>query len=197
MRKYAEVTFVIIIINVVIFILETIAWGSTNTQVAVNFWAFYSPIFTLQPRRAITACFLHFGIAHLVMNMYALYSIWPMVESSFWKRRYALVYLLSWIAWNLTVYWVDSITWNYALNAWASWAIFWILWAILSMVLSLPKEIRSRINVNSIVYSILLSLAPGLFVTSISMTAHLWGLIWWFIISYLLILIKKPKISSN
>jgi hypothetical protein len=65
------------------------------------------------------------------------------------------------------------------------------------MVLSLPKEIRSRINVNSIVYSILLSLAPGLFVTSISMTAHLWGLIWWFIISYLLILIKKPKISSN
>jgi hypothetical protein len=29
------------------------------------------------------------------------------------------------------------------------------------------------------------------------MTAHIWGLIGWFIISYLLILIKKPKISPN
>ena len=111
--KNSEITFFIIVINVVLFALETLAWWSTNNAVAINFWVFYSPVFPLQPRRIITAMFLHFWIVHILMNMYALYCIWPFVEKIFWKWKYLLIYLLSGICWNLLVYGVETLTWNY------------------------------------------------------------------------------------
>lgn len=194
--KDSEITFIIILVNVIIFVLETLAWWSTNTNVAINFWAFATPLFLAQPRRIITACFLHFWIAHLVMNMYALYSIWPAIERNFWKRKYLLIYLVSWICWNLMVFAIESLTWSYSLSAWASWAIFWLLWTFLALYISIPKEIRDRVNWKNIISSIVFCLLPW-FLPWISMSAHLWGLIWWFIISYILILAKKPSTNSD
>ena len=194
--KNSEITFIIILVNVIIFILEILAWWTTNTNVAINFWAFATPLFLVQPRRIITACFLHFWIAHLVMNMYALYSIWPAIERNFWKRKYLLIYLVSWICWNLMVFAIESLTWSYSLSTWASWAIFWLLWTFLALYISIPKEIRDRVNWKNIISSIIFCLLPW-FLPWISMSAHLWGLIWWFIISYILILAKKPSTNSD
>lgn len=194
--RNSEITFIIILINIILFALESLAWWSTNTTVAVNFWVFYSPLFLLQPRRIITSMFLHFWIIHIVMNMYALYCIWPFVEKIFWKWKYLLIYILSWIWWNLMVFWVETLTWNFALSAWASWAIFWLLWSLVALIVSLPKDIRSRIDTKSVSWSIVSSLLIS-FLPWISLSAHLWWLIWWFLVSYILILIKKPRYNSN
>ena len=189
--KNSEITFIIILVNVIIFVLETLAWWSTNTNVAINFWAFATPLFLAQPRRIITACFLHFWIAHLVMNMYALYCIGPMIERAFWRRKYLWIYLFSWIAWNLTVYAVEMATWSYSFSAWASGAIFWLLWAIVALILSLPESIRSRINTRDITSTIILNIAIW-FLPWVSMSAHLWWLIWWFVLAYILAKFRKP-----
>ena len=197
MNKKYIITYSIIAINIIIFVLETIAWGSTNNMVAFNFWAHFTPAITSQPRRLFTAMFLHFGIVHLAMNMLALYNLWPVIEQIFWKRKYLLIYIFSGLTGNLMVFGVESITENYSLSAWASWAIFGILWAYLTITLAMPKESKWNFDSKSVISTIIYALAPWFFISWISMSAHIWWLIWWFIVSYILIIFAKKKLKQN
>jgi len=197
MNKKYIITYSIIIINIIIFILETLAWGSTDTTVAFNFWAHYTPVIAYQPRRLFTAMFLHFGILHIAMNMLALNNLWPVIEQIFWKRKYLLIYIFSGLAGNLTVFAVESITGNYSLSAWASWAIFGILWAYLAITLALSKESKWNFDSKNVISTIIYALAPWFFISWISISAHLWWLIWWFIISYILIIMTKKKLKQD
>ena len=189
-RKYV-ITYSIIAINIIIFILETLAWGSTNNLVAFKFWAHFTPATISQPRRLFTAMFLHFGVIHLAMNMLALNNLWPVIEKIFWKRKYLLIYIISGLAGNLTVFWVETLTRNYSLSAWASGAIFWILWAYLAITTSSSRELKWKFNSKQVVSTIIYALAPWFFISWISLSAHIWWLIWWLIISYILIKTKK------
>ncbi len=197
MNKKYIITYSIIAINIIIFVLETLAWGSTNNMVAFNFWAHFTPAIASQPRRLFTAMFLHFGIVHLAMNMLALYNLWPVIEQIFWKRKYLLIYIFSGLTGNLTVFGVESITWNYSLSAGASWAIFGILWAYLALTLTISKETKWNFDVKNIVSTIIYALAPWFFISWISMSAHLWWLIWGFLISYILIIIFRKNFESD
>jgi len=195
--KESIITYSIIAINIIIFILETLAWWSTDNLVAFNFWACYTPVISLQHRRLFTAMFLHFGIIHLAMNMLALYNIWPAIEKIFWKRKYLLIYLFSGLAGNLTVFGVESLTWNYSLSAGASGAIFGILGAYLAITIALSKENKWKFDSNQVISTIIYALAPWFFISWISLTAHIWWLIGWFIISYILIIITRKKLKSQ
>lgn len=197
MNKKYIITYVIIAINVIVFLLETLAWGSTDNMVAFNFWAHFTPVIAEQPRRLFTAMFLHFGIAHLFMNMLALYNLWPIIEYIFWKRKYLLIYLFSGLTGNLMVFGIESITGNYSLSAGASGAIFWILWAYLAISLSLSNKLGWKFNSKQVISTIIYALAPGFFISWISMSAHIWWLVWWFIISYILIFFMKKRIKSE
>ena len=128
------------------------------------------------------------------MNMLALNNLWPVIEQIFWKRKYLLIYVFSWLAGNLTVFWVESITGDYSLSAWASGAIFWILWAYLAI--SLSSKLKWKFDSKQVISTIIYALAPWFFISWISMSAHVWWLIGWFIISYILIMITKRKIKS-
>lgn len=190
MKKFMTVTNILIIINIVIFLLEETAGWSTNREVAFNFWAMYTPIFTEQPRRAFTAMFLHFGSAHLFMNMVSLYNIWPTIEYIMWKWKYLIIYLVSWICGNLLVFWVESYTQNPSLWAGASWAIFWILWAWLAFVLFFSDKLKWKVDIKQVVASVFLALIPW-FMPWISLTAHIGWLIWGFVMCYIFLITKK------
>ncbi len=190
MKKIFTVTNILIVINVIIFLLEEMVWWSTDTTVAFNFWAMYTPIFTVQPRRAFTAMFLHFWVEHLAMNMISLYNIWPSIECIMWKWKYLIIYLVSWVCGNLLVFGVESLTQDFSLWAGASWAIFWILWAWLAFVLFFSDKLKWKVNTGQVISSIFFALLPW-FMPWISMTAHIWWLIWWFVMCYVLLMAKK------
>ena len=77
----SKVTTILIIINIVIFLLETKDGGSTNRDVALKYGAQYQPFIRQgQYYRLFTAMFLHFGVYHLLFNMYALSVIGPAVD---------------------------------------------------------------------------------------------------------------------
>ena len=196
MKPNAIITYIIIAINCIVFLIETLLWWSTNLSVAYNFWAHYTPVMAAEPRRFITAMFLHFWIIHLFLNMLALHNIWPLIETLLWKRKYLLIYLVSGLSWNLAVFFWESYTWNYSLSAGASGAIFWILWAILAIVIMLKQQSKN-VNVRGVVLSILYSLAPWFIISWISLTAHIGGLIWGFIITNILLLINKKNQQSQ
>ena len=194
MKKLFSVTGILIIINVVIFVLEELAWWSTNTNVAFNFWAMFTPVFNVQPWRAFTAMFLHFWVAHLLMNMISLYNIWPSMEYIMWKWKYLIIYLFSWICGNLLVFAVESYTQNFSLWAGASWAIFWILWAWLAFVLFFSDKLRWKVDTKQVVSSVFFALLPWFLISGISLTAHIWWLIWGFVMCYVLLIFKKISI---
>lgn len=190
MKKMLTVTNILIAINVVIFLLEELAWWSTDTTVAFNFWAMFTPIFMEQPRRVFTAMFLHFWIEHLGMNMVSLYNIWPSIEYIMWKWKYLIIYLFGWICGNLLVFGVESFTQDFSLWAGASWAIFWILWAWLAFVLFFSDKLKWKIDTKQVVMSVFCALLPW-FMPWISMTAHIWWLIWGFVMCYIFLMVKK------
>ena len=125
--------------------------------------------------RLFTSLFIHFGIAHLILNMIALVMFGPLVERLYGSVNYLLIYLLAGIAGGLA-----SISWQPDVNsAGASGAIFGILGALVAAQLragdSFPVDILRPIRDTTLVY-LGLSLYAGFKYKGIDNAAHLGGL---------------------
>jgi len=110
--KYANakqptlVTFVLIAINVAVFVYTTATDSGTlggglgsnrqasNEQVdlALSRQALH---FTHEWYRIVTSGFLHFGILHIALNMYLLYLLGQLLERSLGRSKFALLYMAS------------------------------------------------------------------------------------------------------
>ena len=123
----SRVTTVLIIINVVIFLLETKDGGSTNREVALKYGAQYQPLIRQgQYYRLFTAMFLHFGAYHLLFNMYALSVIGPAVDYVCGPAIFLIVYLGAGLAGNIATMILDEKTGRSSLSAGRqSWRWCW------------------------------------------------------------------------
>lgn len=191
-RNIPIITYLIIAINVVIFILETLSGGSTNQTVASAYGAMYTPlVYNGQYYRLFTSMFLHFGVAHIAMNMYSFLNIGPSIEMLYGKIKFLIIYLLSGISGNLLVYFIDIHRGTYALNAGASGAIFGILGAYVALALS--SRFRNSLSLRSVLISVVIALLPGFFISGISLTAHVGGLVGGFLVALILLPTIGPK----
>lgn len=184
-EKKAVLTIALIVINVVVFGIETIAGGSENTQVALRFGASYAPlVLSGEYYRLFTAMFLHFGAFHLLTNMVSLGVLGPAVEKMFGKIRFLLVYLIGGIVGNLLSIFLDTVLNRNALSAGASGAIFALFGAYLVMAFS--KKFTG-LSVSRVLIAIVIAVVPGIEMQSINMSAHLGGLAGGFIVSLILL----------
>src|SRR5436305_1294374 len=111
--------------------------------------------------RIITSAFVHVGIAHLIMNMWALWVLGTLAEAVLGTYLYVGIYLVCAIAGSLM-----SLYWNPGLaGAGASGAMMGILGAEVSVLkfarLPLPKEVL-RSTLRSLVQGAVLTLVIGL-----------------------------------
>ena len=105
----SKVTTVLIVINIVIFLLETKDGGSTNRDVAIKYGVQYQPLIRQgQYYRLFTAMFLHFGVYHLLFNMYALSVIGPAVDYVCGSVIFLIVYLGAGLAGNVATMILDE-----------------------------------------------------------------------------------------
>ena len=87
-------TYVLIAMNLVVFGLMTLAGGSTNQEVLLEFGASYGPYFRQgEYWRLVMPMFLHIGVLHLLINMYALYLLGRILEHVYGYGRFALLYV--------------------------------------------------------------------------------------------------------
>ncbi|MEC4893789.1 MAG: rhomboid family intramembrane serine protease [Oscillatoria sp. PMC 1051.18] len=95
-QKKPLVTYGLISINLIFFLLEIYFGGSQNPR-TLYFLGALVPQAVLQGQwwRVITANFLHYGALHLIMNMLGLYFFGPFVEFSLGSWRYLLCYFVS------------------------------------------------------------------------------------------------------
>jgi rhomboid protease GluP len=173
------VTIGLVATNVLAFLATVYAgaeWFQTNGAAQIAWGSNFGP-YTTEGEwwRLFTSLFIHFGIAHLLLNMFALAAFGPLIERLLGSVSYLIIYLLAGIAGSLA-----SIAWHPDINsAGASGAIFGILGALLAVQLragaTIPMDISHPIRYSTLTF-LGWALYAGLTYKGIDSAAHLGGL---------------------
>lgn len=163
-------TYLLIAVQVVMFLLLELSGGSTNTATLTAFGA-KNNVLILEGEwwRFVTPMFLHIGLTHLLFNTFALWSVGAAVERIYGSGRFLLIYLVSGIFGSIA-----SFVFNTAIAAGASGAIFGCLGALLYLAISNRKLFFRTMGTNIIVI-ILINLGIGFTVSGIDNAGHLGG----------------------
>lgn len=180
----SKVTFVLLSIMIIYFILMTLNGGTTNTETLLKYGAM-APPFVVEFNeyyRFITSIFIHIGITHILFNGYALYIFGPQIERLMGPKKYLLFFLLTGIGGNLATF-----AFNYvSVSAGASGSLFGLLGAFLYLI-HRHKEMITPEGRKSLLSMLGINLLLTFAVPSISVTAHLGGLIMGYLLSYVFI----------
>jgi rhomboid protease GluP len=121
-----RLTWVLLAVNVVVWLLMTALGGSERLETLIYFGAKFNPLIVEgQVWRLLTSIFLHIGLMHLLFNSYALFRLGIDVERVFGSGRFLILYLLSGVSGSLL-----SFAFNPHLSAGASGAIFGLIGAL-------------------------------------------------------------------
>lgn len=157
------VTYALIAVNVAVFVLQiasrTLQYKLSLFPVAVAGGQYY---------RLLTSAFMHYGIIHILFNMWALYVLGPPLEQHLGRLRFAALYLLSALGGSVVVYLFSPLN---AATAGASGAIFGLFGATLVAAKRLNLDVRWLIGL------IVINLFITFTVPGISWQGHLGGLI--------------------
>lgn len=157
------VTYALIAANVAVYVLQM---SSKALQYKLSLF----PIAVAggQYHRLLTSAFMHYGIVHILFNMYALYVLGPPLERHLGRLRFAALYLLSALGGSVVVYLFSPLN---AATAGASGAIFGLFGA------TLVAARRLNLDVRSLVVLIVINLVITFTVPGISWQGHIGGLL--------------------
>ncbi|OAI47948.1 hypothetical protein AYO44_08430 [Planctomycetaceae bacterium SCGC AG-212-F19] len=123
--------------------------------------------------KLLTSCFVHFGVIHLFVNMYALYALGPATEQMWGRWRFLLIYLVAGLGGSCAVVWNNPAS----LGAGASGAIWGVMTSYLAWIFLnrgyLPGPISPAFMRNWLsvfLINVVISMMPG-----ISAAAHFSG----------------------
>ena len=192
------VTPILININILVFIamiLSGVHFLMPESQSLLEWGANFRPL-TLAGQwwRLFSAIFLHIGILHLLLNMYALLYIGLLLEPYLGKTRFIAAYFISGIAASVTSLWWHDLT----ISAGASGAIFGMYGVFLALLTTnlLDKSVKKALLASIAVfvgYNILNGLKPD---SGIDNAAHIGGLISGIIIGYAFVPSLKKSDNS-
>jgi len=197
-------TYAIIGINALVFV-AMVATGVNffaPAPIDVLKWGGNLSVLTLSGDwwRLFTCMFLHFGILHVGLNMYALFMAGVYLEPMLGKLRYLTAYICTGLLSSLvsTIWLKDKFT----IAAGASGAVFGMYGVFLALLTTniIPKQLRNAMLQSTLIfvaYNVFYGFKPG---SGIDNSAHLGGLLTGFVIGYLYWLTLKsqgPKLSAN
>jgi len=94
-----KITLLLIVINVGLFAIQVLSGVNItdpSTLDTLRWGADYAPLtFLEEPYRLFTSMFFHFGIIHLMMNMWALYVFGDVAEKTFGRFYFLGLYILA------------------------------------------------------------------------------------------------------
>lgn len=171
--KQPIVTYIIMAICIILFILMELSGGSTNSLTLLKYGANLDVLVKNgEYYRLFTCIFLHIGIMHLLCNLYSLYVIGREVENLFGKIKYIIIFILSGIFGSIMSL---AFTHN-TISAGASGAIFGLLGALLYFGMHYRTYLGEAIK-RSIIPIIVVNLIIGFFAEGIDLAAHIGGLV--------------------
>jgi len=190
-------TIVLIALNVMMFlmmVLQGVAVFNPTADSVLRWGADYGPL-TLHGQwwRMLVSTFLHFGLIHLLFNMFVLFNIGLFLEGLADRIPFVVLYLVCGLGGSAA-----SLAWHPSIvSAGASGAIFGLYGALLGFLIrhrgSIPAESLASLRKGALTflgYNLLYGLRPG-----VDMAAHLGGLATGFVLG--LFLIQPPSTSSS
>jgi len=156
-------SFILIAINVAVFILQTASAGLVNQVATME----GSAVAAGEYWRLLTSEFLHAGPLHLALNMFALYLFGPAAERALGTARFIASYLTMAVLASTFVYVFTPLG---TTTVGASGAIFGLFGLVLVLMIKLGHDVRSLLIL--LVINGFISLQGG-----ISWQAHLGGFV--------------------
>ncbi|MBS0631184.1 MAG: rhomboid family intramembrane serine protease [Verrucomicrobia bacterium] len=144
--------------------------------------------------RLLTSAFLHFGLVHLLLNMWALFSVGGLLERLLGRALYLLLYLASAIGGGLL-----SIAWNgdKLWSAGASGAVFGVYGGLLGYVLrhkeALPRSVWKPLQNSALTFAGY-NLIYGAIHPGIDNAAHIGGLVTGLALGWLIAIPVEPAL---
>ena len=166
----SRVSLTIVAVNVVVFVLG-LALGQGELQSRFGQIAGYPGGFGVadgEYYRLLTAAFLHAGVFHVLMNMFALAQLGPVLEAALGRLRFTVLYVLSALGGSVLSYLLSD---PFQLGVGASGAIFGLFGAYYVVVRRLGGETRSILTLLAI------NLVITFTIPIIDWRAHLGGLV--------------------
>lgn len=163
------VTYTLMAVCVLAFVVQQAAPAASS---ALSLWP--PGIFVDgQWYRMVTSAFLHYGMVHLLFNMWALYIVGPALESWLGRLRYGVLYGMSALGGSVLVYLLSPLN---TATAGASGAIFGLFGATFVVGRRLNLDVRAvaaLIGINLVITFVL----PAISSQAISWQGHVGGLV--------------------
>jgi rhomboid protease GluP len=193
-HKGYVITPILSYLNILIFIIMAIMGVNIflpTAESVLKFGANFRPL-TLDGEwwRLLTSCFVHFGVLHLLMNLYALLYIGMLLEPLLGSTRFSVAYILTGLTGSITsLYWHEM-----TVSAGASGAIFGMYGVFLALLTTkFIEEAKRKALLTSIGIFVMYNLMNGL-KGNIDNAAHIGGLLGGLFIGYCYYLsLKKPE----
>lgn len=185
-------SYILLGINIAIFIIMVLIDPNITTKTVINFGAKVNyKIADGELYRLITPMFLHLNLYHIIFNSLALYILGRDIEKIFGKTKFLLIYFIAGIISS-----IGSFTFNEAISAGASGAIFGLLGAHLYLYFT-NKQVYKKIYGNSFLVLIGINIAYGFIHPNIDNVGHIFGLLGGLLVSYAIghryVKISNPK----
>ena len=167
-RTTPVVTYGLIAINVVMFVLETVSSGVQSELVLRSPAVADGDLY-----RLLTSAFMHYGLTHLLFNMYALFIVGPPLEVWLGRLRFGALYALSALGGSVLVYLLSPLN---AATAGASGAVFGLFAASFVVGKRLNLDVRWVVGliVINLAFTFVIPLMGG---QNISWQGHIGGLV--------------------
>lgn len=192
-HKGFEITPVLMFLNVLVFIIMLISGVhiiSPSTVDLVKWGATFRPlVLDGQPWRLLTSTFLHAGILHLAMNMYAFFYIGILLEKIIPRWKYLTAYLVCGVVASAASVAMHDNTVGVGASG-AIFGMYGLFLALLTSKLIAPQDRKSLLS--SIGIFILFNLLFGL-KDGIDNAAHIGGLVCGFVLGYALL----PELTNH
>ena len=162
LKNKPSITYTLIIINIVMYIVMTLFGGTENIVNLVRFGAKYSPY-----------------IINGLINMITLYFLGTLLENIFGKTRFLIIYLVSGICGNIA-----SFAFNFSsISAGASTALFGMFGSFLMLGESFRRNPYLQTMSRQFFLLVILNIFFGMFGNS-DLAGHLGGLVSGFLLGY-------------
>lgn len=193
------VTPILVAINILIFVLmlasgvhfmtpeiqDLIDWGANLRGLTLDgqWW------------RLFTACFIHIGVLHILMNVYALIYIGLILEPYLGKTRFLAAYLITGFVASLASLWWHDAT----VSAGASGAVFGMYGVFIAMMSTnlLDKSLKQALMTSILVFvgfNLFNGLKPN---SGIDNAAHIGGLISGILVGFAFVPSLKQKENKS
>ena len=183
-------TYILIAINIAVFIMQIIMGGSQSIPKLIKMGAKVNELISAgQYWRLFTPMFLHIGIMHIALNMYALKNTGPFLEKMFGRVKFLIIYLFSGITGN-----IFSYLFSPSISAGASTSIFGVFGAIVMCGVFYRKNNQIRAVGWNVFKLVIFNLGLNIIQPGVDMFGHTGGFLGGVVMSTILLTLTKNAI---